>query len=64
MSGVILPLLQYVFMAWCSVKAQGLIYIYLTLVSQPKGRTKTGGGVSENRVLRRIFGPKKEEVTG
>jgi hypothetical protein len=25
------PLLQYAFMAWCSVKAQGQIYLYLYL---------------------------------
>jgi hypothetical protein len=30
MGGAILPLLQYPFMAWCSVKAQGQIYFYLT----------------------------------
>jgi hypothetical protein len=32
MSGAIPPLPQYAFMAWCSVKAQGL---YLTLILQP-----------------------------
>jgi hypothetical protein len=32
------------------------------LVSDIKGGTKTG--VFENRVLRRIFGPKRDEVTG
>jgi hypothetical protein len=31
MSGAIPPLLQYVFMAWCSVKAQGQLYLYLYL---------------------------------
>jgi hypothetical protein len=29
MSGVIPPLPQYAFMAWCSVKAQGQLYLYL-----------------------------------
>jgi hypothetical protein len=29
MSGAIPPLLQYAFMAWCSVKAQGQLYLYL-----------------------------------
>jgi len=29
-----------------------------------KSREEHGLGVSENRVLRRIFGPKKEEVVG
>jgi hypothetical protein len=33
------------------------------LVSDIKGRTQTEG-VCENRVLRRIFGPKRDEVTG
>jgi len=30
MSGSMPPLLQYAFMAWCSVKAQGQLYLYLT----------------------------------
>jgi hypothetical protein len=30
MSGVIHPLPQYAFMVWCSVKAQGQFYIYLS----------------------------------
>jgi hypothetical protein len=30
MSGAILPLPQYAFMAWCSVKAQGQLYLYLS----------------------------------
>jgi hypothetical protein len=30
MRGAISPLPQYAFMAWCSVKAQGQLYIYLT----------------------------------
>jgi len=30
MSGAILLLPQYAFMAWCSVKAQGQLYFYLT----------------------------------
>jgi hypothetical protein len=29
MSGAILPLPQYAFMAWCSVKAQGQLYLYI-----------------------------------
>jgi hypothetical protein len=31
MSGAIPPLLQYVFMAWCLVKAQGQLYLHLYL---------------------------------
>jgi hypothetical protein len=33
MSGAILPIPQYAFMAWCSVKAQGQLYphLYLTV---------------------------------
>jgi len=31
MSGAIPPLLQYAFMAWCSVKAQGEIYLFFYL---------------------------------
>jgi hypothetical protein len=33
-------------------EAEGQLYFYLTM------------RVSENRVLRRIFGPKRDEVTG
>jgi hypothetical protein len=29
MSGTIPPLPQYAFMTWCSVKAQGQLYLYL-----------------------------------
>jgi hypothetical protein len=29
MNGAIPPLPQYVFMAWCSVEAQGQLYLYL-----------------------------------
>jgi hypothetical protein len=31
MSGAIPPLPQYAFMAWCSVKAQGQLYLSLSL---------------------------------
>jgi hypothetical protein len=34
MSGAIPPLPQYAFMARCSVKAQGQLYLYLYLLSQ------------------------------
>jgi hypothetical protein len=33
MSGAILPLPQYALMAWCSVEAQGQLYLYLTSVT-------------------------------
>jgi hypothetical protein len=43
MSGVIPPLPQYAFMAWCSVKAQGQLYLYLYMnvntVKSTKNRT-------------------------
>jgi hypothetical protein len=32
MSGAILPLPQYSFMAWCSVKAQGQLYLYIHIL--------------------------------
>jgi hypothetical protein len=32
MSGAIPPLPQYAFMAWCLVKAQGKLYLYLVLL--------------------------------
>jgi len=34
MSGAVHPLTQYVFMAWCLVKAQGELYLYLYLTMQ------------------------------
>jgi len=30
MSGAVPPLPQYAFMTWCSVKAQGQLYLYLS----------------------------------
>jgi hypothetical protein len=56
MSGAIPPLPQYTFMAWCSVKAQGQLYLYLYCFQEPRLR------VFENRVLRRTFGLKREQV--
>jgi hypothetical protein len=41
MRGAIPPLPQYAFMAWCSVKAQGQLYLYLLLgrgISPSQGR--------------------------
>jgi hypothetical protein len=35
MSGAIVPLPQYAFMAWCSVKAQGQLYLYLCFILVP-----------------------------
>jgi hypothetical protein len=34
MSGAISPLSQYAFMAWCLVKAQGQLYLYLKIPSK------------------------------
>jgi hypothetical protein len=34
MSGAIPPLPQYAFMAWCSVKAQGQLYLYFILTTR------------------------------
>jgi len=34
MSGALPSLPRYAFMAWCSVKAQGQLYLYLTKVTQ------------------------------
>jgi hypothetical protein len=52
MSGAIPPLPPYASTAWCSVKAQGQLYLYLYILHRLR--------VFENRVLR-IFGPKREE---
>jgi hypothetical protein len=43
----------------CPIQFQShLVFVYLTL------REEHRLGVFENRVLRRIFGPKRDEVTG
>jgi len=31
MNGAVPPLTQYAFIAWCPVKAQGQLYLYLTI---------------------------------
>jgi hypothetical protein len=38
MLGAIPPLTQYAFVAWCPVKAQGKLYLYLTLKGWVDGR--------------------------
>jgi hypothetical protein len=38
MSGAISPLLQYAFMAWCSVEAQGHLYLHLYHLFKPFSR--------------------------
>jgi hypothetical protein len=37
MSGAIHPLPQYAFMAWCLLKAQGQLYLYLAVEWQIEG---------------------------
>jgi hypothetical protein len=39
MSVTVSPLPQYAFMAWCSVKAQGQLYLYLYLDPETLGHT-------------------------
>jgi hypothetical protein len=34
MSGTIPPLPQYAFIAWCSVKAKGQLYLYLYILEE------------------------------
>jgi hypothetical protein len=55
---------QYAFMAWCSVEAQGQLYLTFTygretwsLTLKEEYRLR----VFENRTLRRICGPKRKE---
>jgi hypothetical protein len=43
-SGDIPPLPHYAFMAWCSVKAQGQLYLYLEM-KRPLGRHDVNGGI-------------------
>jgi hypothetical protein len=38
MSGAVPPLPQYTFMAWCSIKAQGQLYLFL--MPLPEGKRK------------------------
>jgi hypothetical protein len=40
------------------------IYLHVHISLQPTRRTSTQNDVFENRVLRRIFGNKRDEVTG
>jgi len=40
-----------------------LFYVVVKLLSLIKGRTQAGG-LFQNRVLRKIFGPKTEKVKG
>jgi hypothetical protein len=42
MGGATPPLPQYAFVAWCSVKAQGQLYLYLYLLDLDVYNTKTG----------------------
>jgi hypothetical protein len=64
MRGGIPPLPQYAFVAWCSVKkSQVQLYIYLYLLLSEGGK-KRRFTAFENSVLRRMFGPKREEVKG
>jgi hypothetical protein len=57
MSGVIPPLPQYAFMAWCSVKAQGQLYLYIylylsqCLTKQHAVKTYWGSGGIAPRIL-------------
>jgi hypothetical protein len=53
MHGAIPPLLQYSFMAWCSVKkkARGQLYLYLTTAPKTMSRYSRTGGVSLYSVL-------------
>jgi hypothetical protein len=46
MSGAIPPLPQYAFMAWCSVEAQGQLYLYLYLLYMNYLLIKMNDGVS------------------
>jgi hypothetical protein len=42
-----------------------LFYVVVKLLTPIKGRTQAGvGGLFENRVMRKIFGPKMEKVKG
>jgi hypothetical protein len=48
MSGAVPPLPQYAFMSWCSVKAQGQLYLYqkedVTMwVKAQRGKVQTSG---------------------
>jgi hypothetical protein len=60
MSGAIPPFPQYAFMAWCSVERSTGATLLLLYLLREEHRLR----VSENRVLRGIFGPKREKVAG
>jgi len=50
MSGPIPPLHQYAFMAWCSVKTKGQLYLYLCLTKHRA--IKSAGGVLSRGLLK------------
>jgi hypothetical protein len=52
--GAITPFLQYALMAWCSVKAQGQLYLYTVLADDVKGRdrSETDKGVCWRIILK------------
>jgi hypothetical protein len=57
---------QYAFMEWCLVKHRDFTFLPFTHtnISRLIHMLRQLLRVSENRVLRRIFGPKREEVAG
>jgi hypothetical protein len=57
MNGAILSLPQYAFMAWCSVKAQGQLYLYLPDVANKLLRVPT-----ENKCIECIMGLKPSHL--
>jgi hypothetical protein len=52
MSGAIPPLPQYAFTAWCLVKAQGQLYLYLY---NPEDSDLTVGSVCEQNIEENIW---------
>jgi hypothetical protein len=62
MSGPIPPLPQYAFMAWCSVKAQGQIYLYLYECETWSLTLRKGHRLRVSRANSRILGCKREEA--
>jgi hypothetical protein len=57
MSGAIPPLLQYAFMAWCLVKAQGQIYLFLNLILDNKVEIKVPLGLTKYHSVKKRGAP-------
>jgi hypothetical protein len=55
MSGAVPPLAQYAFMAWCSAKAQGQLYLYLLVERGTTGANNVTNATATQRTKTCVF---------